>query len=167
MARQDSLVMGVHQYYDNDTNINAGNTVQRRYMDGLHHHGLPSPETAIEDDGKLVKLWLEMFDYVGGNKFRGFVAENEDGENTMFVFFEKSVIGGDLKPGLVALLELCEQEYFDCGRLVVCLERQTDARAMAALVKDLGWIGFQLATLREWTEGDDVSDRWFFMAMDV
>jgi hypothetical protein len=42
--------------------------------------------------------YIEMWDYVGGIRFRGFVAEKE-GEKAMFVFFDESVIGGDLKAG--------------------------------------------------------------------
>jgi hypothetical protein len=42
-----------------------------------------------------------MWDYVGGIQFRGFVAEKED-EKAMFVFFDQSVVVGDLKAGYVA-----------------------------------------------------------------
>jgi hypothetical protein len=44
----------------------------------------------------VITDWIEIWDYVGGNRFRGFVAEKE-GEKAMFIFFEKEVIGGDLK----------------------------------------------------------------------
>lgn len=68
----------------------------------------------------------------------------------------------------MAVLELCEVDYFSCSRLVVCLDRTTDARAMNALVKDLGWIGFQLTTLNDFTDGDDItSNKWLFMDMDI
>lgn len=42
--------------------------------------------------------WIEMWDYVGGIRFRGFVAEKKD-EKAMFVFFDQSVVVGDLKAG--------------------------------------------------------------------
>ena len=68
----------------------------------------------------------------------------------------------------MALLELCEVPDFDCTRLIVCLDRHIDSRAMEALTKDLGWIGFQLATLNSFTHGDEItSDKWLFMDMDV
>lgn len=68
----------------------------------------------------------------------------------------------------MALLELCDLSYFSCSRLVTCLDRHTESRAMDALVKDLGWIGFQLTTLDDWTRSDLItSGRWFFMDMDV
>jgi hypothetical protein len=68
----------------------------------------------------------------------------------------------------MALLELCDVPYFSCSRLVACLDRHADAQLTDALVKDLGWIGFQLTTLDEFTNGDEItSDRWLFMDMDV
>ena len=68
----------------------------------------------------------------------------------------------------MALLELCEVPEFDCSRLIVCLDRHIDSRAMEALTKDLGWIGFQLTTLNGFTHGDEItSDKWLFMDMEV
>jgi len=45
---------------------------------------------------------LEMWDYVGGIRFRGFVAQQHD-EKAMFVFFDQAVMqsSGDLKAGYV------------------------------------------------------------------
>ena len=57
----------------------------------------PEPETLAADSG-VVGNWIEMWDYVGGIRFRGFVAE-KDGEKAMFVFFDQSVVAGDLKAG--------------------------------------------------------------------
>jgi len=153
--------------------------------------GLPSPEMTNDLDLSFcdsflssptlapighVSAWLEVFDYVGGNRFRGFVAEKRDthsssSSRSMFIFFDEAVIGGDLKAGLMALLELCELAEFQCERLVVCLDRGAEPGALEALAKDLGWIGFQLATLVEFAEGlacpEIVSERWLFMEMDV
>ena len=42
--------------------------------------------------------WLEMYDYAGGARFRGFVAEGPE-DKSMFVFFDEGVQGNDLKPG--------------------------------------------------------------------
>lgn len=49
-------------------------------------------------DKHAISDWIEMWDYVGGIRFRGFVAE-KDNEKAMFVFFDQSVIEGDLKSG--------------------------------------------------------------------
>ncbi|KAJ4347308.1 uncharacterized protein N0V89_011248 [Didymosphaeria variabile] len=59
----------------------------------------PSPEGYgwVHQKG-LVSDWIEVWDYVGGIRFRGFVAEKA-GEKAMFVFFDQNVIGGDLKAG--------------------------------------------------------------------
>lgn len=67
---------------------------------GVNVHGYPSPEEAgVSDEGKgAISDWIEMWDYVGGIRFRGFIAEKED-EKAMFVFFDQSVIVGDLKAG--------------------------------------------------------------------
>jgi len=53
-----------------------------------------------ESDGSKSVLceWMEMWDYVGGIQFRGFVTEKDD-EKAMFVFFDQAVLDGDLKAG--------------------------------------------------------------------
>ena len=57
----------------------------------------PEPDGFVERRG-LVDMWIEVWDYAGGARFRGFVAgEGED--RTMFVFFDDGVVGSDLKPG--------------------------------------------------------------------
>ncbi|KAJ4339274.1 hypothetical protein N0V95_007827 [Ascochyta clinopodiicola] len=110
-----------------------------------------------------------MWDYVGGIRFRGFVAETRD-EKSMFVFFDQAVIqsSGDLKAGLMALLELCELDYFACDRLVVAIDRTADS---TSLMKDLGWIGFGLATLDDFVlddiEAEVTSQQWLFMEMET
>ena len=48
---------------------------------------------------QLVEKWVEVFDYLGGARFRGFVSSNDEGKRAMFVFFDRSVTGCDLKPG--------------------------------------------------------------------
>lgn len=67
-------------------------------------HDLPTPSPS--PDGKiyppaaagLVREYVEVFDYAGGLRFRGFVAEKDD-ERSLFIFFDEEVIGQDLKPG--------------------------------------------------------------------
>jgi hypothetical protein len=68
---------------------------------GYTDRDMPSPEMEdgyIENQSGLVSDWLEIWDYVGGNRFRGFVVD-KDGEKAMCVFFDQSVIAGDLKAG--------------------------------------------------------------------
>jgi hypothetical protein len=86
---EDSLVMGMHNE-SNDYGFDVeGYPV--RLMDS------PEPENFNAQHG-VVSDWIEMWDYVGGIRFRGFVAEKED-EKAMFVFFDQSVVVGDLKAG--------------------------------------------------------------------
>jgi hypothetical protein len=69
---------------------------------------------------------------------------------------------------LMALLELCEVNAFSCDRLVVCIDRRADPAARDTVVKDLGWIGFSLTTLDEFSDGAELtSDQWLFMDMDT
>ena len=60
--------------------------------------GSPSEEGFFGRQMGLVSDWIEVWDYVGGIRFRGFVAE-KDGEKALVVFFDQNVIGGDLKAG--------------------------------------------------------------------
>lgn len=129
---------------------------------------------------------IEMWDYVGGIRFRGFVAQREE-EKAMLVFFDQAVMqsSGDLKAGyvrvlpllshltntlsLMALLELCELPSFGCDRLIVAIDRSADSKA---LMKDLGWIGFGLATLDDFVDDEDMaaevtSQTWLFMEMET
>jgi hypothetical protein len=102
MARQDSLVTAVHNNFNKfNTNNDYGVGVPSRYpTDRMMDSPSPEREMAMTSFGSegLVTEWLEMWDYVGGNRFRGFVAERED-EKAMFIFFDQSVVEGDLKSG--------------------------------------------------------------------
>lgn len=179
--QQDSLVTGM---------LNSNNYASSDY-------GTPGSvqEVAVSSGNKsTVTEAIEMWDYVGGIRFRGFVAETQS-EKAMFVFFDKAVMqsSGDLKAGyvsppasaasaaspyfdlvltcgsLMALLELCEVPYFGCDRLVVAIDRSADSKA---LMKDLGWIGFGLATLDDFVADEDMeaettSQQWLFMEMET
>ncbi|RMZ18662.1 hypothetical protein D0862_00110 [Hortaea werneckii] len=136
-------------------------------------HGIPTPSPSpdamvLPKTTGLVKEYVEIFDYVGGLQFRGFVAEKGD-ERALFVFFENSALGADLKPGLMALLELASSDQFNCSQLVACVGRQADdEEAVHDTTRDLGWVGFELMMLDDWSPANDcISDKWIFMGMDV
>ena len=137
----------------------------------------------------LVSEWIEMWDYVGGVRFRGFAAGHGD-ERSLFAFFDEAVMGKDLKPGcvllrgpsrfitalqelansrrLMALIELASSAGFDCTRLVVCLSRLADGAELTGLMRDLRWVGFELVTLAAWTKQHEItSDEWLFLEMEV
>jgi hypothetical protein len=70
----------------------------------LMRHGQHTPSTS-PDAGRsfhaatgIIRDYVEVWDYMAGARFRGFVAEKGD-VRTMFIFFDKDVIGMDLKPG--------------------------------------------------------------------
>ncbi|KAF8254014.1 hypothetical protein K440DRAFT_152143 [Wilcoxina mikolae CBS 423.85] len=159
--------------YDNSNNSNSNN----RSFD--------------EDEMMFIEVW----DYVGGTSFRGFIADKEAPrgrvEKTLFLFFEH-VADTQLKHGLMALIELAT-ECFACDRLVICLER--NAEGLHGLVRDLGWVGFELVTLAHWvytdipksagpsarcgsfssvstsssvfSDDDITSEKWLFMGMEL
>ena len=91
--------MGTHQYSKNVQNIGNSTTIDRPSLND--NPGELSPQSSLDGfTGRhgLVTDWLEVYDYVGGAKFRGFIAENQ-GERALFIFFEEAVHGSDLKPG--------------------------------------------------------------------
>lgn len=52
-------------------------------------------------DSPSLQQWVEVWDYAGDLRFRGFVGENAVARS-LFVFFDSSVVGKDLKPGYIA-----------------------------------------------------------------
>jgi len=135
----------------------------------MHPDAHPQPKEMHRQVQKpgAVTDWLEIWDYSGGLRFRGFVAA-KDGVRSLFVFFDNEVIGKDLKQGLMALLELAGNDDFGCGRLVVCVDRTGQDEDVKDLTRDLGWVGFDLVTLDPWSHGKAcTSERWVFLSMDV
>ncbi|KAK6006858.1 hypothetical protein QM012_005866 [Aureobasidium pullulans] len=155
---QDSLVMGMR--YNNKTANDKSAPLPS-----------PSPSTDSAIDmavlSNAVREWVEIWEYSAGLQFRGFVTD-KNGQSTLFVFFDKSVIGPDLKNGLMCLLELAGSEDFGCSNLVVCLDRSADQEDLKDLTRDLGWVGFELTTLDRWSKGVAcTSDKWIFLDMEV
>ncbi|KAL1584421.1 hypothetical protein WHR41_06343 [Cladosporium halotolerans] len=150
----------------------AGIPVQRRHQADPPTPS-PSPSATVvypagAQAGSVIREYLEVYDYhATGTRFRGFVAESSGAaERALFVFFDKEVMGQDLKPGLTSLLELAGTDGIDCDQLIVCLDRK--AEGCKDLAKDLGWVGFEIAMLDAWTGREcSLSDRWLFLAMDV
>ena len=105
-GRKDSLVTGMQKTLSTKqhSDISDYGLDVRQYPNN-RHTDLPSPEMDMDGlavDSGAVETWIEVWDYVGGNRFRGFVAESMDeGEKAMFVFFDQTVIEGDLKAGYV------------------------------------------------------------------
>lgn len=136
------------------------------------HHGQPTPSASPDgrlypNTGGLLREYVEVWDYAGGARFRGFVAEKDD-MRSMFIFFDREVVGMDLKPGLMSLLELASSEHFACTQLVVGIDREADKEQVEDLSRDLGWVGFELSMLDPWTnEQGCISERYILLGMDV
>jgi hypothetical protein len=88
--QQDSLVTGMLNNTD--------------YGYATSDYGTPGSvqhfDTAVSGNKSTVVDCIEMWDYVGGIRFRGFVAE-QGGEKAMFVFFDQAVLqsSSDMKSG--------------------------------------------------------------------
>lgn len=145
---------------------------------------------AFKSMTNLVSEWIEIWDYVGGLRFRGFLAGHGD-QRSLFAFFDDAVMGKDLKPGyashassalevgsaskesanlrsLMALIELTSLAGFDCTRIVACLSRSANGPDLHGLMRDLRWVGFELVTLAAWTKQPEItSDEWLFLEMEV
>ena len=65
----------------------------------------------------------------------------------------------------MAMLELAASTYLECSRLVVCLGRANDAAANQTLLRNLGWVGFELTTMEPWTGVRETSDEWWVLGM--
>lgn len=97
---ENSLVMDVRNNHNTTALTGGGKPIPHRTV---FAHGQPSPAPSPDGRiyprmGELVKDYVEVWDYVAGARFRGFVAEKGN-MRTMFIFFDKEVIGMDLKPG--------------------------------------------------------------------
>lgn len=70
----------------------------------------------------------------------------------------------------MALFELASTSGFDCSQIVACLDRSTSPTELDSVIRNLGWVGFELTTLGGWApdvSGDLISDRWLFMTAEV
>lgn len=118
-------------------------------------------------DRSFLDEWIEVWDYTGNMRFRGFVGCTLE-NRSLFIFFEPSAIGNDLKPGLMALIELASNTRLDCSQLVVCLDRLIDPNILRALIRNLGWVGFGLTTMAPWTGGtNEISKKWLILAVET
>lgn len=138
-----------------------GSALQQRFgADGTADAG------GIVPAGSSVCAWLEIWDFAGGASFCAFVADDGH-EKSLFVFFDRNVVGIDLKKALMALIELADTPL-DCQHLVVCIDRRIHEGDVKSLMKSLQWVGFDLTTLDRWAQGLDVTSRdWLFMGMEL
>ena len=68
----------------------------------------------------------------------------------------------------MALLELATQPALVCSKLIICLDRTISTFEMTKLLRDLGWVGFELTTLAPWNGGvDETSKEWLMLEMET
>jgi len=162
LALEDSLELDAQQQ-QLERNINGGYLLD---LDGLSSSTTSSATTLTPRAG-LVRSFLEVWDYEGGCRFRGFVAERDE-EIAMFVFFDQGAFGHGLKPAMIALIDLCDASGVECDSMYVCVDRRLKGNEHKSLLKDLRWVGFEATTLADWTIHEDItSDRWIFVSMHV
>lgn len=178
-SMQDSLVVGSHMSTSTISTIGSQEQPYRRQggPTGAIVNGLFTPPPDIHNlDGSSsskspqISQWLEIYDYASDTRFRGFVATNAYGQRSLFVFFEHNIVGKDLKQALMALIELASTPALPpCHQMVVCFDREEEETPVTkALLRDLGWVGFELTTLKDWAEGLELtSHKWLFVGMEV
>ncbi|KAF7889547.1 uncharacterized protein EAF02_001962 [Botrytis sinoallii] len=148
-ASSDSNVMGADTYSSLDDDVDTHD----------NYFG-------VVKSGHAIDAWVEIWDYTGGCSFRGFVGGNGD-EKTLFAFFDNSVIGRDLKQGLMALIELAD-EVFAVSKVVINVDRSIPEGDRSTFLKSLRWVGFELTTLDMWSHQlDTTSERWLLMGLEV
>ena len=96
---ENSLVMDMR-----NTNIDTKWIASKGRQHTFMKHDLPTPSPSppsvpmTTKTASVVTDYVEVWDYAAGTRFRGFVAERQS-ERGLFVFFDREVIGQDLKPG--------------------------------------------------------------------
>ncbi|KAK1964526.1 ornithine decarboxylase antizyme [Colletotrichum sublineola] len=167
---------GLHQgvYNNNNGSTNATMLQTPPPDEDLAVQPLSSGGRRVAADGNPVAssapapatAWLEVWDFAGGASFRAFVADDGT-EKSFFALFDRNVIGRDLKPALMALMELVDGPL-GCQHLVICIDRGIEEEDAKSLMKSLQWVGFELTTLDHWARDVDVtSDKWLFMSMEI
>ncbi|GAW21491.1 hypothetical protein ANO14919_110120 [Xylariales sp. No.14919] len=145
------------------------------YLTGVHGvltppDDYPPPPSSLPRSGLNPAVnatgWMEFWDYAGGASFRAFVAEKGD-EKSLFAFFDSGLVGQDLKQALIALIELADVPL-GCSNVVICMDRHMPEDHAKSLMRSLQWVGFELTALDHWAdELDVVSDKWFFLGMEI
>ncbi|OJD17813.1 hypothetical protein AJ78_02112 [Emergomyces pasteurianus Ep9510] len=114
---------------------------------------------------------IEVWDYAGDTIYRGFVAAGGN-RRTLFVFFDSHTCSGHgFKSGLMALFEIASISDLSCSEMVACVDRSMDAAELDAVIRNLGWVGFELSNLHAWAvppaRGSLISKKWLFMTVEI
>ncbi|KAL8329690.1 hypothetical protein RB597_005121 [Gaeumannomyces tritici] len=166
---------GLTGVYDNHHHYHHQQHYDSHYSDNGQLSTPPPNDYPFPDQDRLVGghcagdanvvAWMEIWDYVGGAGFRGFLVEDGNGEKSAFVFFDMAVVGRDLKQALIAIMELADGPL-DCSKVVIAIDREIPVSESKSLMRGLQWAGFSLASLDNYAGGalDITSPMWLFMA---
>ena len=99
---ENSLVMDTRNHTNASKAVQIPPPKQQRPATVLQHD-LPTPSMSPDDHAhadtqSLISDYVEVWDYAGSTRFRGFLAEKDD-LRTLFIFFDQEVMGQDQKPG--------------------------------------------------------------------
>lgn len=72
---------------------------------------------------------------------------------------------------LIALFELASNCMFECSQIVACIPRSQEVTD-SEIVRNLGWCGFNLTTLKPWWISEQcfehcLSTKWLFLCAEV
>ncbi|KAL2382633.1 hypothetical protein RJZ90_003138 [Blastomyces dermatitidis] len=153
LAPQQSLVVGAARNSNNNNKI-------------INLSGMPTKRVP----GRIQNC-IEVWDYAGDTIYRGFVAADGN-QRTLFVFFDRHTCAGQgFKSGLMALFEIASISELGCSEMVACVDRSMGATELDAVIRNLGWVGFELSSLRDWVppsaKGPFISNRWLFMTVEI
>jgi hypothetical protein len=68
----------------------------------------------------------------------------------------------------MTLLDLRDAPGIECSEIVICVDRDMEPQESQMLIKNLGWVGFELTTLDEWSQTSDdlISPKWLFLSLE-
>jgi hypothetical protein len=101
LDHQDSLVMETELDSITDQKLAIRASAVQSASTSLPPYSPSSSSSSLPtniNNRRLLTDWLEMYDYTGGARFRGYIADGIEC-SSMFVFFDKGVLGNELKPG--------------------------------------------------------------------
>lgn len=101
-ANQDLLLMDVQTSYKT---LNHIDIVSGGYLSGSYSSTSSNSTIQLTSRVGLVDNYFELWDYIGGTRFRGFIAERK-GHRGLFAFFDQEVLGHNLKPRSVHFVNL-------------------------------------------------------------
>ena len=106
-AFQDSLVLDAQSHHRQNNGL--GMYLSEDSLEGMAEL---SPESSLSSvDSRAAGLatgFFELFDYIGGGKFQGFVAQKAD-MKAVFVFFDRQILSHNLKAGYAPIMKCLNQ----------------------------------------------------------